>query len=46
VISPALVEADQALMSTLDAITIDDLHQRARQAGVGTDNDTGIDFTI
>jgi len=44
VISPALAEADQALMTTLDAISIDDLHQRARSAGVG--QESAIDFTI
>jgi Rrf2 family protein len=46
VISPALDEADRALMASLDGISIDDLHQRARSAGVGLDSPDRIDFTI
>lgn len=46
VIEPALADADRVLMSNLDAITIDDLHQRARQQGVGLEQPDRIDFTI
>ena len=46
VIGPALAEAESTLMRTLDGLSIDDLHARARERGVGLDDPARLDFTI
>ena len=46
VIGPALAEAERTLMSTLDCISIDDLHAQAREKRVGQDDPTRLDFII
>jgi Rrf2 family iron-sulfur cluster assembly transcriptional regulator len=46
VIGPALAGAERTLMSTLDSISIDDLHAQAREKRVGQDDPTKLDFII
>lgn len=46
VIGPALAEAERTLMTTLDGISIDDLHAQAREKRVGQDDPTRLDFII
>jgi Rrf2 family iron-sulfur cluster assembly transcriptional regulator len=46
VIGPALAGAERTLMSTLDSISIDDLHAQAREKRVGQDDPTRLDFII
>jgi Rrf2 family iron-sulfur cluster assembly transcriptional regulator len=46
VIGPALAEAERTLMSTLESISIDDLHAQAREKRVGQDDPARLDFII
>jgi len=46
VVQPILDELQDEVMSRLDAITIEDLCARAREAGVARETGTRLDFTI
>ena len=46
IVTPLIQSLQEDLMSRLDAITIEDLCQRARAAGVDTDAGSSADFTI
>lgn len=46
VIGPLIQSLQEEIMSRLDAVTIEELCQRARGAGVDTDGRVSVDFTI
>ncbi len=46
IVTPLIHTLQEDVMRKLDAVTIEDLCQRARQAGVDCGGGTGVDFTI
>jgi hypothetical protein len=46
IVAPFVATLQDELMTRLDSVTIEDLCQQARHAGVETGMDTGADFTI
>lgn len=46
IVGPLIQSLQEDVMAKLDAISIEDLCQRARQAGVDCGGRTGVDFTI
>lgn len=46
IVAPFVQTLQEELMTRLDSVSIEDLCQRARKAGVDTAGDTGVNFTI
>jgi Rrf2 family iron-sulfur cluster assembly transcriptional regulator len=46
IVAPFVATLQEELMVRLDSVSIEDLCQRARHAGVDTSVETGVDFTI
>jgi Rrf2 family iron-sulfur cluster assembly transcriptional regulator len=46
IVAPFVATLQDELMTRLDSVSIEDLCQRARHAGVDTNVETGADFTI
>jgi Rrf2 family iron-sulfur cluster assembly transcriptional regulator len=46
IVAPFVVTLQEELMTRLDSVSIEDLCQRARHAGVDAGVETGADFTI
>lgn len=46
IVAPFVQTLQEELMTRLDSVSIEDLCQKARKAGVDTGGDTGVNFTI